>query len=59
MIENQPDGLDSEIISRIELSPPNRQHLAVAEVAILMINKMNLSETVMWRARPPDCEHAA
>jgi hypothetical protein len=51
IIENQPDGLDSEIISSIELSPPNRQHLAVAEVAILMINKMSLSETLKWRAR--------
>jgi hypothetical protein len=51
IIENQPDGLDSEIISSIELSPPNRQHLAVEKVAILMISKVSLSETLMWRTR--------
>jgi hypothetical protein len=51
IIENQPDGLDSEVISSIELSPPSRQHLAIKEVAILMISKMSLSETLMWRAR--------
>jgi hypothetical protein len=51
IIENHPDGLDSEIISSIELSPASRQHLAVEEAAILMISKASLSETRMWRAR--------
>jgi hypothetical protein len=51
IIENQPDGLDSQVISSIELSPPSRQHHAIKEVAILMISKMSLSETLMWRAR--------
>jgi hypothetical protein len=45
------DGLDSKIISSIELSTPNRQHPGIKEVAILMISKASLSETLMWRAR--------
>jgi hypothetical protein len=45
------DGLDSRIISSIELSTPNRQHLAIKEAAILVISKQSLSETLMWRAR--------
>jgi len=50
-VENQLDGLDSEIISSIEHSPPIRQHFAVEQGVILMIGKAGLSETLMWRAR--------
>ena len=38
-VENQLDGLDSEIISSIEHSPPIRQHFAVEQGVILMISK--------------------
>jgi hypothetical protein len=57
--ENQHDGLDSGIISSIELSASNRQHPAVVEVAILMISKESLSETMMWRARAAQARRIA
>src|SRR6266852_9403405 len=57
--ENQLDGLDSEIISSIEHSPPIRQHFAVEQGVILMISKAGLSETLMWRARAGQARRVA
>jgi len=50
-IENQSDGIDSGIISSIDLSPSSDQHFSAEEVAILMVTKVGLSETLMWCAR--------
>jgi len=58
-VENQFDGLDSEIISSIEHSPPIRQHFAVEQGMILMISKAGLSETLMWRARAGQARRVA
>src|SRR5260370_22127622 len=58
-VENQLDGLDSEIISSIEHSPPIRQHFAVEQGVILMISKAALSETLMWRARAGQARRVA
>ena len=58
-VENQLDGLDSEIISSIEHSPPIRQHFAVEQGVILMISKAGLSETLMWRARAGQARRVA
>src|SRR4029077_20060728 len=58
-VENQLDGLDSEIISSIEHSPPIRQHFSVEQRVILMISKAGLSETMMWRARAGQARRVA
>ena len=58
-VENQLDGLDSEIISSIEHSPPIRQHFAVEQGVILMISKAGLSETLMWHARAGQARRVA
>jgi hypothetical protein len=44
-------GLDSGIITSIELSTPRRQHLVTGETVILTVTKLGLSETMLWRAR--------
>ena len=58
-VENQLDGLDSEIISSIEHSPPIRQHFTVEQGMILMISKAGLSETLTWRARAGQARRVA
>jgi hypothetical protein len=57
--EYQLDGLESEIISSIEHSPPIRQHFTVEQGVILMISKAGLPETLMWRARAGQARRVA
>jgi hypothetical protein len=57
--ENQPDGLDSGIITSIELSSPRRQHLGSRETVIPAVTKSGLSETLLWRARAGQARRVA
>jgi hypothetical protein len=58
-VESQLDGLDSEVISSIELFPLNASIVAAEQVAILMIGKVGLSEALMWRARAGQARRVA
>ncbi len=58
-IKNQSGGLDSGIITSIELSTPRRQHLATGETVILTVTKLGLSETMLWRARAGQARRVA
>ena len=58
-IKNQPGGLDSGIITSIELSTPRRQHLVTWETVILTVSKLGLSETMLWRARAGQARRVA
>src|SRR6202035_5156911 len=57
--KNQPDGLDSGIITSIVLRSPRRQHLAVRDTVILSVTQSVLSETLLWRARAGQARRVA
>jgi hypothetical protein len=58
-IKNQSGGLDSGIITSIELSTPRRRHRAARETVILTVTKLGLSETMLWRARAGQARRVA
>jgi hypothetical protein len=57
--KNQPDGLDSGIITSIELRSPRRQHLAARDMVILNVTQSSLSETLLWHARAGQARRVA
>jgi hypothetical protein len=57
--KNQPDGLDSGIITSIELRSPRCQHLAARDTVILNVTQSGLSETLLWHARAGQARRVA